>query len=250
VSSLAVGGEQQDAKLTEAERKMVARLFSDPTYFPIEFRTWLKNYIEGAGINVSASQIRGGNNLRTGLPAGLFIICASVAAIPPDALQADGREVSRAVYSILFQKVGTSWGPGDGSTTFNIPDTRDRSVFGAGSFVGVGGSDAQPYGGRKGPVHHHGTHTHPLNKSGSVVKTGTVSFAQDIDVFNAVPGTGSTGTGTGDRNIVRAALSDGIGVSDTTSWSAVAAQVGASGGLQDSVNWVGAVYAITTGQTG
>jgi microcystin-dependent protein len=45
--------------------------------------------------------------------------------IPPNGfLMADGAAVSRATYSDLFTAIGTNFGPGDGSTTFNLPDMR------------------------------------------------------------------------------------------------------------------------------
>ena len=36
----------------------------------------------------------------------------------------DGREISRADYPELFEAIGTTYGEGDGTTTFNIPDRR------------------------------------------------------------------------------------------------------------------------------
>ena len=69
---------QGDTRLTDQERQLVARLLSDPTLFPLEFRTWLKNYIESAGITVTASQIQGGGRITTGLPPGLIIACATI----------------------------------------------------------------------------------------------------------------------------------------------------------------------------
>lgn len=42
----------------------------------------------------------------------------------------DGKAISRATYSTLFALVGTTWGVGDGSTTFNLPDFRGRVQLG------------------------------------------------------------------------------------------------------------------------
>lgn len=53
----------------------------------------------------------------------------------------DGRELSRTDYSFLFQAIGTSFGSGDGSSTFNIPDLRNAIVRGADGNVGVTGGD-------------------------------------------------------------------------------------------------------------
>lgn len=46
----------------------------------------------------------------------------------------EGAEVSRTTYSNLFQVYGTTYGIGDGSTTFNLPDFRNRAIWGANSF--------------------------------------------------------------------------------------------------------------------
>lgn len=41
-----------------------------------------------------------------------------------------GQAVSRTTYAALFAKIGTKFGSGDGTTTFNMPDLRGRTVFG------------------------------------------------------------------------------------------------------------------------
>lgn len=46
---------------------------------------------------------------------------------PPGYLKRNGAAVSRTIYSALFAKIGTLYGAGDGSTTFNVPDS--RAVF-------------------------------------------------------------------------------------------------------------------------
>jgi microcystin-dependent protein len=48
-----------------------------------------------------------------------------------------GQAVSRSTYSALFSAIGTVWGAGDGSTTFNLPDLRGRSLFGADAMGGA-----------------------------------------------------------------------------------------------------------------
>lgn len=47
------------------------------------------------------------------------------ATVPAGWLRADGRAVSRTTYAGLFSVIGTTYGNGDGSTTFNLPDMRD-----------------------------------------------------------------------------------------------------------------------------
>lgn len=50
----------------------------------------------------------------------------------------DGSAVSRTLYSDLFAAVGTTWGAGNGSTTFNVPNLVDKFILGAGSSPTLG----------------------------------------------------------------------------------------------------------------
>jgi microcystin-dependent protein len=63
------------------------------------------------------------------LPAGSVIPFAGSAA-PAGWLMCGGQAVSRTTYAALFAVIGTTYGSGDGSTTFTLPDMRGRSVFG------------------------------------------------------------------------------------------------------------------------
>ena len=62
-----------------------------------------------------------------GVPAGTIINVAMNAA-PTGYLKANGAAVSRTGYAALFAAVGTTFGAGDGSTTFNLPDLRGRFI--------------------------------------------------------------------------------------------------------------------------
>ena len=66
------------------------------------------------------------------LPAGTIVPFAG-ANIPSGFLLCNGSAVSRTLYADLFSAIGTVWGTGNGSTTFNLPDARDRFLEGAGS---------------------------------------------------------------------------------------------------------------------
>lgn len=55
----------------------------------------------------------------------------TTATIPNGWLLCNGAGISRSTFSNLFTKIGTTYGVGDGSTTFNIPDLRDRYIIGA-----------------------------------------------------------------------------------------------------------------------
>lgn len=48
-------------------------------------------------------------------------------------LLCQAQEVSRSTYAALFEEIGVTYGPGDGSTTFNLPDGRGRALIGSGS---------------------------------------------------------------------------------------------------------------------
>jgi microcystin-dependent protein len=60
-------------------------------------------------------------------------------AAPAGALLCHGQQVSRTTYAGLFAAIGTTYGGGDGSTTFNLPDLRGRVAAGKSD---MGGSDA------------------------------------------------------------------------------------------------------------
>jgi microcystin-dependent protein len=59
---------------------------------------------------------------------------------PSGWLLANGNAVSRTTYSALFTAIGTTYGTGDGSTTFNLPDLRSRMPMGSGTGVGLNSS--------------------------------------------------------------------------------------------------------------
>ena len=57
------------------------------------------------------------------LPSGMLTPFAGATA-PDGWLLSDGSAVNRTTYSALFTAIGTTYGAGDGSTTFNLPDLR------------------------------------------------------------------------------------------------------------------------------
>lgn len=64
-----------------------------------------------------------------GLPAGAVQVFAMNSA-PTGWLSCDGSAVSRTTYSSLFSAIATTYGTGDGSTTFNLPDLRGEFIRG------------------------------------------------------------------------------------------------------------------------
>lgn len=79
----------------------------------------------GSGTASSSTYLRGDQTWATisGTPAGMVAFFAMSTA-PTGFLKANGAAVSRTTYASLFAAIGTTFGSGDGSTTFNVPDMR------------------------------------------------------------------------------------------------------------------------------
>lgn len=70
------------------------------------------------------------------LPPGVVMPYAAATA-PTGWLLCYGQAVSRATYAALFDVIGTTYGAGNGSTTFNLPDMRGRVPAGKDNMGGV-----------------------------------------------------------------------------------------------------------------
>lgn len=102
--------------------------------------------------------------------AGVIKMYAGTTA-PLGWLMCDGSAVSRTVYAKLFHVIGTTYGEGDGSTTFNVPDLRGRTPVGVGTGTA---SDATAHTlGQKA-----GTETHKLTSTQSGVPAHGHGFTQ------------------------------------------------------------------------
>ncbi len=72
-------------------------------------------------------------------PAGQIIMWgAGSQSFPEGFLRCDGHAVSRTIYADLYAVLGTRHGVGDGATTFNLPDFRNRFIMGEGAAVTAG----------------------------------------------------------------------------------------------------------------
>lgn len=75
---------------------------------------------------------------RTTVPAGtIHAFAGAVAKIPNGYLLSDGAAISRTVYADLFAAIGTTYGAGNGTTTFNIPDLRGEFIRGLDNLRGI-----------------------------------------------------------------------------------------------------------------
>lgn len=143
----------------------------------------------GSAGNVLASDGTGWTSSVSSLvPVGALMPYAGTAA-PTGWLLCFGQAISRTTYAALFAAIGTTYGAGDGSTTFNIPDLRGRVAAGKddmggtaanrltnlgtgnaginGSVLGfAGGTDRHAINLNQMPSHTHAVATH--NNSGGV----------------------------------------------------------------------------------
>ena len=71
-----------------------------------------------------------------GVPTGA-VFCMAVATVPNGYFECAGQQISRVTYSALFAVIGTQYGAGNGSSTFNLPDLRGEFVRGFDNGRGV-----------------------------------------------------------------------------------------------------------------
>jgi microcystin-dependent protein len=80
------------------------------------------------------------------------------ASVPAGWLLCNGQAVDRTIYANLFRAIGTAFGVGNGTTTFNVPDLRGRAPIGVGTGTAAGATahtlGAQPATGAGGEETH------------------------------------------------------------------------------------------------
>ena len=121
---------------------------------------------------------------------------------PTGWLLCDGTAVSRTTYAALFTIVGTTYGTGNGSTTFNLPDIRGRAPIGAGQGSGLtnrglaatGGAETHTLSIAEMPAHTHNYTRGVDNNAGS-------NFATPASAATAAETTTSTGGGGAHNNM-------------------------------------------------
>jgi microcystin-dependent protein len=145
-----------------------------------------------------------------GLPSGAIIDYGGAIA-PTGWLACDGAAVSRSTYSALFSAVGTIWGAGNGSTTFNVPNFARRTTIGSGgtatatisNTVGsTGGAEGVALSIAELATHNH-TYTRAL-VAGNDDSTGTGLYYNSQN--NDSTTTGNAGSGTAHNNIQPSAV--------------------------------------------
>ena len=84
-----------------------------------------------------------------GIPTATIVPWSS-SSVPSGFLECDGAAVSRSTYSALFAIVGTTYGAGDGASTFNLPDLQDNVAMGKSgtkALASTGGANTVASGG-------------------------------------------------------------------------------------------------------
>ena len=130
------------------------------------------------------------------LPTGMIVDFAGPTP-PAGFLPCDGAAVSRTTYADLFAAIGVTWGAGDTTSTFNVPDLRRRATVGAGgtgtavlgnALGNVGGAETHKLTGPEMP-----THTHNLG-AGVAIANGAISpFSAGAQGGGVLLNTDSTG---------------------------------------------------------
>jgi microcystin-dependent protein len=161
-----------------------------------------------------------------GVPSGSVFTHAST-TLPSGYLECNGAAVSRSTYAALFSAISTTWGSGDGSSTFNVPDLRGEFVRGFDNSRGVdsGRSFASSQGSQYQQHNHSASATSSVSDPGhrhkgqSQTASGSVAdglsvWVNDRAIGNYGSGSGSGGGPLGTRDFL---TSETTGVSVSTS---------------------------------
>ncbi|CAB4164589.1 MdpB Microcystin-dependent protein [uncultured Caudovirales phage] len=156
-----------------------------------------------------------------GVPIGSIVDYAGTSA-PSGFLFCFGQAVSRTVtYAALFAAIGTTYGTGDGATTFNLPDFRGRVGAGQDDMGGTsanrltglsGGVDGDVLGATGGlethtlltaemPAHAHTTNGYTIANSGAGFDTSKFGAGNEGSGSDFTLATSSTGGGSAHNNV-------------------------------------------------
>jgi microcystin-dependent protein len=147
------------------------------------------------------TQLNGKAPVESGSPAGAVIQFAGTSS-PSGWLLCDGQAVSRTTFAGLFAAIGTTYGTGNGSSTFNVPNLKGRVVVGQDAaqteFDAMGET-----GGAKThalTIAELAAHAHGYSVAGSAT---AVNFGSQFGAFtqNFNTSTGGAGSGTAHNNL-------------------------------------------------
>jgi microcystin-dependent protein len=131
-------------------------------------------------------------NIQSAIPVG-SVMAFGRSSPPAGWLAANGSAVSRTTYAALFAAIGTAFGAGDGTTTFTLPDLRDRVAIGSGTLYALAAT-----GGSKDAIVVSHTHTATVTDPGHVhtyLSPSGAGGAADGGSGSSTTNTGSAVTG-------------------------------------------------------
>lgn len=138
---------------------------------PIRSNVFLQATITGATSSQSVAPL---------IPAGVVVAWAGSSA-PDGWLICDGTAISRTTYAALWNLCSTTFGAGDNSTTFNIPNLQGRAVYGTSTNI-ARGATSTAIGASFVPT----SSTTGSTTAGLTVTTSTTNSTTDKDVTNSI----------------------------------------------------------------
>ncbi len=139
--------------------------------------------------------------LANGVPVGSVFNLATT-TVPSGYLECNGAAVSRSTYAALFATISTTWGSGNGSSTFNLPDLRGQFVRGWANTKTNTGDDGRTFASTQSDQNKE--HTHSISTAsltGGIRKisegflaggSATGVFTKTSDGNNSITGASST----------------------------------------------------------
>ncbi len=118
--------------------------------------------------------------------------------VPTGWLLCNGQAASRTIYPILFARLGTAYGAGDGTSTFNVPNLVARIPYGVGNGRNrgaTGGAETVALTAAQMPAHTHGA---PANNVETIADGTGAHVASDI--YSTTNFTTTTSAGGGERH--------------------------------------------------
>ena len=198
------------------------------------------NQILKVGTGVTPWSSLQGISLATGGGAPGIISQFAGSTAPPGYLLCDGAAVSRTTYSSLFTTIGTTYGTGDGSTTFNLPNLQNRIPVGKGSdsefdtLGETGGAKAVSLAATNIPAHSHtGTtdsetqeHTHGFSTSSDQA----ILNIHGAGSASVISGAAGSAVGSGARSSYRSGGANIGGATSYDAWVHTHSHSGTTGG--------------------
>ena len=139
--------------------------------------------------------------LANGVPVGSVFNLATT-TVPSGFLECNGAAISRSTYAALFATIATTWGSGDGSSTFNLPDLRGQFVRGWANNKTGTGDDGRSFASSQSDQNKSHNHTASITDTGHYHHSfrsgnaGERQYNSNLSSSNFP----SSGTGAGNKN--------------------------------------------------